>query len=122
MQEILLKIRNFERWLSKSLKKFNFIFLLNSVPFNGQSHQQQKRSKTIDQSLFRLRNKFSKTNVSLNLNKCEFLATQVKDKIDVLMILETEIDESSPKENFLIEGFCTPYRLDRDSKGGVIML
>ena len=38
------------------------------------------------------------------------------------MISETKIDESFPKENFLIEGFSTPYRLDRDSKGGVIML
>ena len=33
------------------------------------------------------------------------------------MISETKIDESFPKGNFLIEGFSTPYRLDRDSKG-----
>ena len=38
------------------------------------------------------------------------------------MISETKIDESFPKGNFLIEGFSTPYRLDRDSKGGGIML
>ena len=36
------------------------------------------------------------------------------------MISETKIDESFPKEHFLIEGFSTPYRLDRDSKGHVI--
>ena len=30
----------------------------------------------------------------------------------------SEIDESFPKGHFLIEGFSTPYRLDRDSKGG----
>ena len=29
---------------------------------------------------------------------------QVKGKIDILMILETEIDESVPKGNFSIEG------------------
>ena len=34
------------------------------------------------------------------------------------MISEIKIDESSPKGNFLIEGFSTPYRLDRDAKGG----
>ena len=28
------------------------------------------------------------------------------------------MDESFPNENFIIEGFSTPYRLDRDSKGG----
>ena len=43
--------------LSKSLKKINFIFFLNPVPFNGQSYQ---KSGTIDQSLFRSRNKFRK--------------------------------------------------------------
>ena len=34
------------------------------------------------------------------------------------MISETKIDESFPKGNFLIEGFSTPYRSHRDSKGG----
>ena len=43
---------------------------------------------------------------------------QVKGKIDILMISETKIDESFPNGNFIIEGFSTPYRLDRDSKGG----
>ena len=56
------------------------------------------------------------------MNKFEFLADQVKVKIDVLMISETKIDESFPQGNFLIDGFSSPYRLDRDSKGGGIML
>ena len=38
------------------------------------------------------------------------------------MISETKIDESFPQGNFLIDGFSSPYRLDRDSKGGGIML
>ena len=52
------------------------------------------------------------------MNKFEFLATQVKGSIYILMISETEIDESFPKGNFLIEVFSTPYRLDRDGKIG----
>ena len=60
MQEILLKIRCFEQGLSKSLKKVNFFFLLNPVPFNGQSYHKQKGSGTSDQLVFRLRNKFRK--------------------------------------------------------------
>ena len=60
MQEILLKIRYFERGLSKSLKKVNFIFLSNPVPFNEQSYQKQKGSGTSDRSLFRLQNQFRK--------------------------------------------------------------
>ena len=38
------------------------------------------------------------------------------------MISETKIDKSFPKGNFLTERFSTPYRLDRDSKIGGIML
>ena len=65
---------------------------------------------------------FAYLNINPIRNKFEFLATQVKGKIDILMISETKIDESFPTGNLLIEGFSTPYRLDRDSKGGRIML
>ena len=54
------KVRYFEEGLSKSLKKVNFIFLSNPVPFNGQSYQKQKGPGTSNQSLFRLQNKFRK--------------------------------------------------------------
>ena len=60
MQEIVLKVRYFERRLSKSLKKVTLFFLSNPVPFNGQTYQKQKGPGTRDQSLFRLRNKFRK--------------------------------------------------------------
>ena len=36
------KNKIFERGLSKSLKKLTLFFLLNPVPFNGQSYQKQK--------------------------------------------------------------------------------
>ena len=60
MQEIIFKIRHFERRLSKTLKKLTLFFLWNPVPFNGQSYQKQKGPGTSDQSLFRLQNKFRK--------------------------------------------------------------
>ena len=41
---------------------------------------------------------------------------QNKFNVDVLMISETKIDDSFPVGQFLIEGFCTTYRLDRNSK------
>ena len=61
MQEIILKVRYFERGLSKSLKKVTSFFLSNPVPFNRQNYQKQKRPGTSDQWLFRLPNKFRKT-------------------------------------------------------------
>ena len=60
MQEILFKIRYFDRGLSKSLKKVNFIFSLNPVLFNGPNYQKQKGPEASDQSLFKLGNKFRK--------------------------------------------------------------
>ena len=58
MQEVLFKIRYFERGLSKSLKKLTLFFLSNPVPFNGKSYQKQKGSGTSNQLLLRLRNNF----------------------------------------------------------------
>ena len=49
-------------------------------------------------------------------NKFKFLVGQVKVKIDILMILQTKIGESFPQGNLLIDGFSSPYRLDRDPK------
>ena len=43
----------------KALKKSTF-FLLNPVPFNGQSYQKQKGPRTSDKLLFRLQNEFKK--------------------------------------------------------------
>ena len=54
-----LKIRFFERGLSKSMKKLTFIyFFSNPVPFNGQDYEKRKGPGTSDQSLIRLQNKF----------------------------------------------------------------
>ena len=60
MQEILLKVRYFERVLSKTLKKVSYILSSKPTPFNGQNYQKQKGSGTSNQSLFRLQNKFRK--------------------------------------------------------------
>ena len=61
MQEILLKVRYFERRLSKPLKNLTLLFLLNPIPFNGQSYQEEKEPGTSsDHSLFRLQIKFTK--------------------------------------------------------------
>ena len=60
MEEILLKVRYFERGLSKSLKKLTLFFLSNPVPFNGQIYQKQMGPRTSDQLLFRSQNKFRK--------------------------------------------------------------
>ena len=61
MQEIILKVRYFERGLSKAFKNVTSFFPSNLVPFSRQNYQKQKRPGTSDQWLFRLPNKFRKT-------------------------------------------------------------
>ena len=50
------------------------------------------------------------------------LSDQIKCNLDVLLVLETKIDDSFPTGNFVIDGFSTPYRLDRNSNGGGLIL
>ena len=60
MQEIIFKVRHFERGLSKSFKNVTSFVLLNPVPFNIQNYQKQKEPGTSDQWLFRFQNKLRK--------------------------------------------------------------
>ena len=42
--------------------------------------------------------------------------------IDILMMCETKIDDSFPKEQFITECYSTIYRFDRNGRGGEIIL
>ena len=55
-------------------------------------------------------------------NKFEMLSLLFHGVIDILMICETKIDDSFPTEQFIIDGYSTIYRLDRNDKGGGILL
>ena len=51
-------------------------------------------------------------NINSLQNKFEFLISLIKDNIDVLMISETKLDQSFPTNQFMINGFSIPFRLD----------
>ena len=61
-------------------------------------------------------------NINSLRNKFEFLISLIKDNIDVLMISETKLDESFPTSQFMLNGFSAPFHLDRNDKGGSIIL
>ena len=63
---------------------------------------------------------FGHLNINSIRNKFELLSEQVKGNIDILITSETKVDDSFPIGNFLINGFTTPCRSDRDAKGGGI--
>ena len=46
----------------------------------------------------------------------------MSDHIDVLMVAETKIDHSFPKGQFFIQGYSEPFRLDRNSNGGGLLV
>ena len=56
-------------------------------------------------------------NINALRNKFEFLANQIKGKVDLLVVSETDLDESSSQV-----GFTRPFRLDRNSNRGGMML
>ena len=46
----------------------------------------------------------------------------VKYKVDILVLTETKIDSSFLNQQFHIEGFCLPYRLERNKLGGGVLV
>ena len=61
--------------------------------------------------------------ISVNsiVNKFESLVSIFKDKIDIMLISETKIDETFPNGQFIVDGYSTPIRLDRNClRGGLI--
>ena len=65
---------------------------------------------------------FAHLNINSIRNKFELLSEQVRGNVDVLMVSETKIDDNFPIGIFLTHGSSPACRLDRDSKGGGVML
>ena len=65
---------------------------------------------------------FSHLNINSIRNKLETLHDIVKNKIDILLLSETKIGSIFPETQFLLNGFSTPFRLDRTANGGGLLL
>ena len=61
-------------------------------------------------------------NINSLRNKFEFLISLIDDNIDILMISETKLDQSFPTNQFMINCFSATFCLDRNDKGGGIIL
>ena len=64
---------------------------------------------------------FAHININSIRNKFDMLASACDRNIDVLMISETKLDASFPQNQFIINDY-NHYRLDRNSKGGGILV
>ena len=61
-------------------------------------------------------------NINSVRNKFDFLSHLISGYIDILLITETKLDISFPEAQFHINGYSSPYRLDRNANGGGLLL
>ena len=61
-------------------------------------------------------------NVNSLRNKFEALKNVVTNKVDILLVSETKLDETFPTNQFFIEGYSQPFRLDKNALSGGIMI
>ena len=54
--------------------------------------------------------------------KFEFLKKLIVKNIDIFLISETKLDETFPPGQFLINGYQSPLRFDRNENGGGLLL
>ena len=61
-------------------------------------------------------------NVNSLPNKFDSLTSIIKNYIDIIVLTETKLDDSYPTSQFTIEGYSTPFRHDRNTDGGGILI
>ena len=61
-------------------------------------------------------------NINALANKIDALKIVIKDKVDILVLVETKLNDSFPINQFVVERYTTPYRLDRNCFGGGVMI
>ena len=61
---------------------------------------------------------FGHLNIISFRTKIDFFWEQIKGSIDHFMISESKLDASFPHDQFLIDGFHTPFRFDCNKNGG----
>ena len=61
-------------------------------------------------------------NINSISNKFDQLKNLVVENLDILIITETKLDSTFPTSQFLINGFCKPFRRDRNRDGGGVLI
>ena len=61
-------------------------------------------------------------NINSLTNKFDALNVIVNNQVDIVILDETKLDDTFTEDQFCIEGFSKPYRLDRNRNGGGVMI
>ena len=91
---------------------------------NSQKESPNKAFQILKDLRIRNYNKIIIGNLNINsiANKFDQLKLLIQGKFDILVIIETKLDESFPTAPFLIDGFFEPYRRNRNRNGGGILI
>ena len=85
------------------------------------SEKEKNKSQNINLKSLREENPdrpiFAQINTNSIRNKFQFLASKVINKVDVLLVSETKLDDSFPTAQFLLDGFSKPYKGSRFESG-----
>ena len=61
-------------------------------------------------------------NVNFFAIKLDAIKLIILDNVDIMIFSETKLDASYPTAQLLINGFSKPFRLDRNSAGGGLLI
>ena len=103
-----------------------------SVNSTGIAESDLSESEPDTESAFDILRKIRVENVNkimigtLNINslasKFDQLREVIGKNLDILTIQETKLDASFPPQQFILDGYSEPYRLDRNRDGGGVMI
>ena len=91
-----------------------------------ETEKEKNKSQNISLKSFREENPdrpiFVEININSLRNKSQFIASQVVNNVDVLLVSETKLDDSFLTAQFFLDGFSKRHRLDHCSKVGGLLL
>ena len=91
---------------------------------NGTNSEESLKNDALNEILKKNPNRIIIAHLNINSirNKFEILKEVVGNKIDILLISETKLDDTFPLNQFVLEVFTPPCKLDRAKHGGGLML
>ena len=110
-------------------KNAKYKFKLNELSENNGITDNNLNCQNLSiENLKEIRNKnvnrliFGHININSIRNKFEMLSSKINGQVDILMISETKLDNTFPTTQFLMNGYSSPHRIDRNSNGGGILV
>ena len=91
---------------------------------NSTNSEESLKNDTLNEIRKKNSNRIITAHLNINSirNKFEMLKEVVGTKIDILLISETKLDDTFPLNQFVLEVFTPPYKLDKAKHGGGLML